>query len=518
MYVGKKEKTLATLQFTLFIIILSQFIQFSYAAEWSSENRLTWEESIDYAPSIAQAQDGRIWVVWHSLEIGPPLTNPDIFYKIYDNSSTFEWLPANKLTTDPNTDKTPSITFADDKVWVVWSSNRDGNWEIYYTIYNGMYWYPECRLTTNSSRDEFPSVMEDSDGHIWVVWSSNRDGNYEIYYKIYFKVQYQYYMWLSEGRLTSNPGEDWDPSIMQAEDGNIWVVWTRDDDLYYKVIRATNLATNIEIDEVVSDTPLTATTLYIDWHPSIMQAEDGDIWVVWDSLRAETNIDVYCRVFNGTSWSEEKITHDSGDDVMPTIMQASDGTMWITWSSNRLDNDDIYYITNPSIYDLYDVAIISITHNPDVAVAFQGLTTSISVISQNYGMENEEFQVTCYANSTIIGSQPVILAAGQLTSTNFAWNTTTMTPGNYTISAEASIVPGETDTADNIRLDGIIQVRIPGDADFNGIVELDDFVHWVLNVGKTREELSVNAYADFDNNGLVDLSDYPVWVYNLGRE
>ncbi len=269
---------------------------------------------------------------------------------------------------------------------------------------------------------------------------------------------------------------------------------------------------------MVPDTNITKPDETIDWHPSIMQTQNNETRIVWDSLILERDVDIYCKIYSGSFWSEERITYNNKDDVMPAIMQASDGAIWITWTSDRVDNWDIYYKTDPPFQDLHDIAIISVTYDPDRTVAFQGLTFSILVVPQNYGMVGENVEVTSYANSTPIGSQMVHISAGQLKSINFLWDTTTVNPGNYVISAEASIVLGENDTADNTLFNGMIQVRIPGDADFNGIVELTDFVLWVNNFGKTAEELSLNAYADFDNNGLVELSDFPVWVNNIGRE
>ena len=43
----------------------------------------------------------------------------------------------------------------------------------------------------------------------------------------------------------------------------------------------------------------------------------------------------------------------------------------------------------------------------------------------------------------------------------FSWNTTDVPGGYYTISANATIVPGETDTADNNFIDGTITVTSP---------------------------------------------------------
>ena len=55
------------------------------------------------------------------------------------------------------------------------------------------------------------------------------------------------------------------------------------------------------------------------------------------------------------------------------------------------------------------------------------------------------------------------LPPGEEKTLTFAWNTTGFTLGNYAISAYATPVPYETDTADNTFTDGSVIVTIPGD-------------------------------------------------------
>ena len=482
----------------------------SHASGWLyiPDTRLTWNEGfiVDGAPSIAQAQDGRIWIAWHSLQIID--TNlEDICYKVYNGS----WSSTQRLTTNPDdADITPSITTADGNIWVVWSSNRDENFEIYYNIYDGSSWLPDdTRLTTNSSVDEFPSVMQDTDGDIWVVWSSNRNGNFEIHYQIYDNKTKA---WQSIGQLTSNStSSDRDPSIMQDQDGKVWIAWERDEDIYYKVVFK-NMTVKVD------DTPLTMDS-NMDLHPSIMQDQDDKVWIAWAAERLEigNHTDIYCKIYD-VVWSEERITSDNADDIMPTIMQDANGTIWIAWTSTRLSNFDIYYKTGPPPQHIHDIAIISVT--PSTTNAYQGLEISIEVAVQNQGAEPEDFQVSCYANSTLIGSQTAHLSAGQIMPINFIWNTLNVPLGTYVISANASIVSGGTDTdpADNTLFDGVIQikVRIPGDANLDGLVELDDFYIWRENFGRTQGEWPPDEYPDFDDNGFVDLWDFYVWVENIG--
>lgn len=61
-----------------------------------------------------------------------------------------------------------------------------------------------------------------------------------------------------------------------------------------------------------------------------------------------------------------------------------------------------------------------------------------------------------------------------------------------------------------------------GDADFNGIVELDDFLLWIENLGNTEAEHAFlpgnDEDADFDNSNFVDLDDYLRWNEHIGTE
>ena len=52
----------------------------------------------------------------------------------------------------------------------------------------------------------------------------------------------------------------------------------------------------------------------------------------------------------------------------------------------------------------------------------------------------------------------------------FTWTSRGFAEGNYTISAYAEPVPGETDTADNTFIDGSVRVSVPGDIDGDGSV------------------------------------------------
>jgi len=108
----------------------------------------------------------------------------------------------------------------------------------------------------------------------------------------------------------------------------------------------------------------------------------------------------------------------------------------------------------------HDVAITSVT--PSTAQAYSGQTVNITVVAKNDGTFNETFNVNTYYDSTLMGTQTVTdLPQDGETNLTFSWNTTDIAGGYYSISANASIVSGETRTANNNFIDGTITVTSP---------------------------------------------------------
>jgi hypothetical protein len=180
--------------------------------------------------------------------------------------------------------------------------------------------------------------MQSTNGTIWVVWSSSRTGNSELFYKTYTGSA-----WSTEWQLTYDSSYDENPSIMQARNGTIWVVWSsfrtsKNYELFYKTFNGTAWS---------SDTRFTNHKDF-DEVPSIAQARDGTIWVVWQSDRASSGIhDLYYKVYDGSAWppADTQLTSDPASDITSSIAQISDGKIWIVWASDRDGDFEIYYKT-----------------------------------------------------------------------------------------------------------------------------------------------------------------------------
>jgi hypothetical protein len=110
---------------------------------------------------------------------------------------------------------------------------------------------------------------------------------------------------------------------------------------------------------------------------------------------------------------------------------------------------------------VHDVAVVNVTSCK--TVVGQGCSLNVSVMVANQGESIETFNLTAYANTTIIASQNITLQSGNSKTVTFTWNTTGFALGNYTMSAYAWPVLGETSTADNNFTGGWVVVSMVGD-------------------------------------------------------
>jgi len=177
-----------------------------------------------------------------------------------------------------------------------------------------------------------------------------------------------------------------------------------------------------------------------------------------------------------------------------------------------------FYITNKTINEAFhNVAIDSIETNK--TVVGEGFTVELNVSVRNTGFFTETFNVTLYANTTILQTKTITLTERNSTSVTFMWNTTGFAKGNYTISAYIKSIPGETDAEDNTLLaDEEVCVTIPGDLDADFDVDLYDAVKLLKRYGAKKGSPSYDPNCDIDGDGDIDLYDAVILLRHYGRK
>jgi len=212
------------------------------------------------------------------------------------------------------------------------------------------------------------------------------------------------------------------------------------------------------------------------------------------------------------------------------LLRCDNPEEWQVWVNNNTLIDDrkvivvtsytyVHFTYNHSIQEVqititfpnaserarHDIGVTDITTSKTVMA--QGYNLNITVTILNYGNDTEPRNITVYANTTSIASQNVTLTSKNATTVTFAWNTTGWARGNYTISANATTVPGETYTTDNNKTDGWVMVTILGDINGDRVVDVVDLTIASLALWSKPGDPKWNSDADLNGDNLIDIVD-----------
>lgn len=269
-------------------------------------------------PDIDVDSVGNIVVSWVDFRNGN--SDPDIYLKKIDASGISAWASEIKVNSDVDGvySQSDSIVVIDpisNNIYVLWSDNRNGNWDIYMNKFdpNGVkLWGSDIKVNTDTgtANQSFPDVvLDNTSSNLYVVWTDDRNVNSDIY------------------------AQKYDSNGVRVSTG-VWV----GGDL-----------------KVNSDT----TTTKQD-NPSIAIDGGNNIYVTWtDERNPSAGPDIYLQKFNsdgGIIWNPDvRINSDIAQNTQsnPQIKILSDGRPVIAWQDERSGNSDIY-------------AAIYLEPNPDV--------------------------------------------------------------------------------------------------------------------------------------------------------
>jgi parallel beta-helix repeat protein len=176
---------------------------------------------------------------------------------------------------------------------------------------------------------------------------------------------------------------------------------------------------------------------------------------------------------------------------------------------------DWYPLMDPWIL-VHDVAVINVTYTtlwlyPQV---YPNWEITITVNIKNEGDFTEPFNITASYDGNHTQTNVIVTGLTPLkeTTKNLTWTPTDVSPGNYTISAEASELFNETDTIDNIFIDGQVEVMLWGDVNGNGVVGSMDFGDvgkmYLIYSGIITSPPDLVARGDINGNGVVGPTDF----------
>lgn len=233
---------------------------------------------------------------------------------------------------------------------------------------------------------------------------------------------------------------------------------------------------------------------------------------VYVEMSGSANLWNYSYPLGGNYWSDY-----TGEDNYLGSNQDQEGSDGIGDTPYVIDanNTDNYPLMKP-YGGPYDIGIANITTSK--TVVSQGYSLDITIKIINYGINTETFNLTTYANTTIIQAiTNVVLASRNSTTITFTWDTTDFFKGGYTISSYATPVPSEMDTEDNSYTGDTVIVTIVGDINGDSIVDVWDITMVAMSYGYFKGEPNYNPVADINEDGIIDMLDLSLVAIHLGE-
>jgi hypothetical protein len=142
--------------------------------QWSVPMPVT-EPLLDlWKPTVAVGGGGQVWVAWSQNVEG----NWDIYRRRYD-PATNQWSPIERVTTDPGADvNVVSATDPQGNVWWAWQGRRGKHFQIFLTGSAGA---APIAVTQEPANHWAPAIAADTKGNVYVAWDSYQNGSYDVF-------------------------------------------------------------------------------------------------------------------------------------------------------------------------------------------------------------------------------------------------------------------------------------------------------------------------------------------------
>ncbi|MGB2697463.1 MAG: hypothetical protein WBD28_06335 [Candidatus Zixiibacteriota bacterium] len=310
--------------------------------KWSAPVPVQIYEYWDLHPALTTDSLGNIWAVWQSLRDVSGY-NFNVCASYHDGIS---WSSPELITTGPQYDLEPAVaTDRNGKIWVAWKSwkpeNSQVSSEIMASYFNWSYWHPPMRVTSDTFDNCDPSITSDETGKVWIAWASNRDSDWNIYSSYYDGS------WSLPVAVTTHSADDLQAKITTDGAGKVWVAWQSFRDGNANIYMSSNGGSGWSLPyQITSDT-------LDDISPSFSQNSSESIWLSWMSKRCG-NWDIFASLYDGLSWSyPRQITDNTANDYLPAVITDTNGEGWAVWATDRDLNWNIYsafsYILPPDL-------------------------------------------------------------------------------------------------------------------------------------------------------------------------
>lgn len=156
--------------------------------------------------------------------------------------------------------------------WVVWSEQKEGNFDIWASAVKGNRAGKAVRISSDKGNDINPVATTDNQGRVWIAWQGARKSAFAI-----LASHQEGNGWAKEIAVSTQAGNCWQPAIAAARDGRVSIAWDTYDrgdyDVWMREFDKSGKATAAK--------PVANSEQY-EARPSIIYDLDGKLWLAWE--------------------------------------------------------------------------------------------------------------------------------------------------------------------------------------------------------------------------------------------
>jgi hypothetical protein len=256
--------------------------------------RLTGPETEDDYPATAKGKNGSTWLAYLAYQPGRPIVmervkagnfeeleprdNGDqVLLRRFDGKV---WHPPLEVTGEGLHVWRPTVA-VDGKgdVWVAWSQQIDGDWEIFYRRYtpskdgSAGKWSDIVRLTRAAGADFHVVAATDAAGTVWLAWQAWRNHNFDIL----LAAPVEGHPWHEPRLISRSSANDWSPALATDSRGRVYAAWDTYDKGNYDVILFT-----LDKDGTSSEVRAVADSPKFEARPHLVCDKQDRLWVAYE--------------------------------------------------------------------------------------------------------------------------------------------------------------------------------------------------------------------------------------------